>query len=136
MSPQQTRTADDQFRKAIGKLVRGLEKRDREQNNRRAHHRFHFGVKVSLCTKTGDDSYKELCNAWAVDLSVGGMGFMTEQDICDEDVLYVSFEKLIGKPCFIPVQIRHCRTLVGNVYMVNGQFVYPDDIKDLQLDLE
>ena len=128
MFTQQPRT-NDQFRKAIEKLVRGLEKRDREHNDRRRHHRFYFGVKVNLCVRLDGDNYRNLCEAWAVDLSIGGLGFMTERKIRDTDVIYVSFEQLLGKPCYIPIHIRKCIPLIGSVYQVHGQFAYPDEVE-------
>ena len=84
-------------------------------------------MKVSLCTRSVDDSYQNLCEAWAVDLSVGGLGFMSEREFNVDDVLYISFEKLMGKPCYIPVHVKQCIPLIGTVYQVHGQFSYPDD---------
>lgn len=126
---QQPRT-NDQFRKAIGKLVRGLEKIDREQHDRRKHHRFYFGVKVNLCTQSDDETFQPLCEAWAVDLSIGGLCCMTQRELNDNDLLYVSFEHLVGKPCYIPIRVRRSTLLIGNVYQIHSQFAYPDDTKE------
>lgn len=127
---QQQPRANDQFRKAIGKLVRGLEKRNQEQHDRRRHHRFNFGTKVSLCVNVGEDNFNILCDAWAMDLSIGGMGFITEQSIDDDTLIYASFEELMGKPCYIPLKIRRCARLIGNIYQIHSQFAYPDEMEE------
>ncbi len=114
--------ANDQLRKAIGKLIRGLEKRERELRERRQYHRFNFGVKVGLCKKSPGGNLEKYCDAWALDLSIGGIGFMSEHTINVGDVVYISFEDLIGTHSYIPIIVRNSRHLVGSVYQVNGQF--------------
>lgn len=133
MSQPQSRSSDP-LRKAIGKLVLGLERRSREQHNQRRHHRFNFGVKVLLCSKSGNH-YQTLCEAWAVDLSIGGIGCLAEQDDFGQDVLYVSFEEVIGRPCYIPIRVKHCKSLIGNVRHLHGEFVFPEDLDEMRNDV-
>ncbi len=116
--------SNDQLRKAIGKLIRGLEKRERELRERRQYHRFNLGMKVGLCQRSPSGNIEKYCDAWALDLSIGGIGFMSEQAINVGDVVFISFENLIGTHAYIPIIVRNTRHLVGSVHQVNGQFDY------------
>ncbi len=127
MSQPQTRP-NDPFRRAIRKLVLGLEKREQVRSERRRHNRHPFNVKVHLCNQVGTDQYQPICEAWAVDLSMGGICCLVEQAInCNgegDDTVFVSFEELLGRACYIPMNVRRCFTLIGNIYQVTGQFTY------------
>lgn len=115
------------LRKAIGRLVVGLEKREHLLRERRAHQRYSFQVKVHLCSKTSDNQYQTICEAWALDMSIGGMGCIAERNIETDDVIYVSFEEVLGHACYVPVQVKHSRTLIGNIRMLNAEFVFLED---------
>jgi hypothetical protein len=116
----------DQLRKAIGKLVVGLEKRNRELHERRRHNRYSFGVRVNLCIAKDDEGYETLCEAWAVDISVGGIGLLITQNIKIQDVYYVSFEQVLDLPRYIPMRLKHARMLFGDICQIHGEFVYSE----------
>jgi PilZ domain-containing protein len=114
----------DPLRRAISKLVIGLEKREHIRRERRRHNRYSLQVKVHLCTRVGGNQYQNLCEAWASDLSVGGVCLLAEQSIDTEETIYINFEEVLGYPCYIPVVVHRCRPLFGSIYQVNSQFVY------------
>lgn len=126
MSQPQPRV-NDLLRKAIGRLVVGLEKRENLLRERRNHQRYSFQVKVHLCSKTSDNHYQTICEAWALDMSIGGIGCLAERIIETDDVIYVSFEEVLGHPCYIPVQIKHSRSLIGNIRILNAEFVFIEE---------
>ena len=121
---QARRQSHDPLRKAIRKLVLGLEKRERERNDRRQYSRYSFDLKVHLCSQVDGDRYQNLCEAWVSDLSFGGLSCLTEHALEIDDVVYVSFEELLGRPSYIPVNVRYCRTLIGNIQRINCQFLF------------
>ena len=55
---------------------------------------------------------------------MGGISCLVEQPLDPQCTIYVNFDELIGNACCIPINMRHCQRLVGNVHQVNGQFVY------------
>ncbi len=125
-------TSNEQLRRAIGKLVRGLEKRDQEQRERRRHHRFYFGAKVSLLHQVGEGEYEDLCEAYAVDLSIGGISCITKQEMQTDDMIYISFEKLVGKPCLIPIMVRNCVTLLEGIFHIHAQYSFLGETVELE----
>jgi hypothetical protein len=116
-----------QLSKAIRKLVAGLEKQTRIQNERRRYTRYSFNARVQLCVKSESGEYQTLCDAWASDLSLGGIGCLAEQEISDLALIYIGLESLVGHPCYIPVRPRFCRTLLSHTYKLHGEFVYDED---------
>ena len=119
--------ANDLLRRAIGKLVVGLEKRERALRERRRHQRYPFGVQVSLCLKNDDDSYQTLCEGWAVDLSIGGIGCLTTQELDRDIVLYVNFEEVLGRACYVPIKIMGSKTLFGGIQQIHAEFFFADE---------
>lgn len=115
---------DGSLRKAIGRLIVGLEKRDRQQQSSRRYKRFNIGVKVHLCSLRGDGSYEALCEAWAIDISMGGIGCLLDETINQADVHGISFEEVLQQPCYIPIHIQSARMLFGNVRQIQCEFIY------------
>ncbi len=118
----------DPLRQAIRRLVLGLEKQEKVRHERRRYTRHPFQVKVQLCIEVDTHHFQPLCEAWAVDLSMGGISFLAEQAISSDgnNTVYVGFEEILGQPCHIPIIVRNCRTLFGTIHQVNGQFLYRD----------
>ncbi len=116
--------SNDPLRRAIRKLVIGLEKREQRRRERRRHNRQIFEAKVHLCVQIDGNPFQPVCEAWAIDLSIGGIRCLTEQAIDIDDKIFVNFETLLGHPCYIPTCVRRCETLIGNLYQINGQFIY------------
>lgn len=125
MAQPQTRI-DGALHKAIGRLVVGLGKRERKQQEHRRHKRFGFGIKVRLCARRGEGRYDTLCEAWALDISMGGIGCLLTDDIDTEDVGFISFEEVIQQPCHIPIRTKGVRTLFGHLRQIHCEFVYHD----------
>ncbi len=121
------RDRDSQVCGAIGQLVVGLEKRDKQQQERRRYRRFNVGVKVHLCARRDNGQYDVLCEAWAVDISMGGIGFLIDRALGQEDHYFISFGELIHQPCYAPVHVSSARVLFGNVRQIHGAFVYQED---------
>jgi len=97
--------SNDPLRRAISKLVLGLEKREDVRRERRRYNRQPFELPVKFCTKTIDGHYQTLCVAWASDLSMGGISCLTEQPLDPEYTIYVNFEELLGHTCCIPIKV-------------------------------
>jgi len=116
--------SNDPLRRAIRKLVLGLEKREKARREKWRHNRQPVDVRVHLCVQVDGNQYQPICEAWAVDLSIGGISILTEQAIDLDNRICISFEEILGHPCYIPICIRRCATLIGNIYQINGQFVY------------
>lgn len=115
-----------QLYKAIRKLVTGLEKQSHTQAEKRRYGRYPFNVKVQLCHKSESDEYRPLCEAWVSNLSIGGIDCIVEQKVFDRDLLYVNFEEIVGRPCYIPIRLCACRTLLSQTYQVHGEFIYDE----------
>ncbi len=116
--------SNNPLRRAISKLVLGLEKREKMRQGRRRYQRQPLGVMVHLCVQVDGNQYQPVCEAWAVDLSIGGIACLAEQPLDLEGNIFVSFESLLGYPCYVPICVKRCATLIGNIHQINGQFVY------------
>lgn len=55
---------------------------------------------------------------------MGGISCLVEQPLDPQCTIYVNFDELLGHACCIPINMRRCQRLIGNVHQVNGQFVY------------
>ncbi len=119
--------SNDPLRRAIRKLVVGLEKREQVRRERRRYNRQPLDVKVHLCIQVGAEQFQTLCEAWAIDLSIGGISCLTEQSIDSESSLFINFQEVLGHACYIPISVRRCHTLIGNIYQIHGRFVYEND---------
>jgi len=126
MTVQQSR-AGNQLNKAIRKLVMGLEKQHHINIEKRKYSRYPFNAGVQLCSKAESGEYQDVCEAWACDMSVGGIRFIIEQEMPRENLLFVNVERLICHPCYIPIRIRLCFALLSHTYQVHSEFVYDQD---------
>jgi len=115
---------NDPLRRAIRKLVRGLGRREQVRRARRRYKRHPLDIKVHLCVHQSNDRYHTLCDAWAQDLSLGGISCLAEKPIDVNNTVYVNLQAVLGYDCYIPVRIRHCYALTDNIHMIRGQFVY------------
>lgn len=125
MDPHLHHRSNEPLRKAIGKLVKGLEKRDQEQKQRRRHHRYYFGARVSLVRGTDADGYEPLCEVYAVDVSMGGISCIAKQELPMDTAIFVNFDRLVGKPCLIPINICESVNLLEGVFRIHAQYVLP-----------
>jgi hypothetical protein len=130
MSKPRQRGANDPLQRAIRKLVIGLRKREQLLRERRQHHRYEFGVKVFICVKSDEGTYRNVCDAWALDMSLGGIGCLTTQEVDAQDDMYASFEDVLGRPCYIPIRVANCKALIGDIWRLHAAFVLPDDPAD------
>lgn len=55
---------------------------------------------------------------------MGGISCLAEQPLDPQCTIYVNFHELLGRVCCIPIRVRRCQVLIGNIHQINGQFVY------------
>ena len=113
-----------QLNKAIRKLVAGLEKKNRINKERRAHQRHPFNVAVHVCQKAVSGEYHTLCDAWAKDISVGGIGLLMSNKLSQRDDLYINLESILGVARYLPIRICSCQNLIENIYLAHGEFIF------------
>lgn len=126
MSQAQPRPSNP-LRRAIGKLVTGLEKQEQMLQERRRHKRFPFGVKVTACVPKKDGTYETIAEVWITDISMGGVGLLSQRTFEADAIIYLNFETLLKHSCYMPVKVCNTRPLIGDVLQVHCQFYYPDE---------
>ncbi|PJF32953.1 MAG: hypothetical protein CUN57_03395, partial [Phototrophicales bacterium] len=102
MSQTHPRTSNP-LRRAIGKLVTGLEKREQMLQERRRHRRYSFGVKVTACRPKENELYDTLAEVWILDISMGGVGLLSQHAFEVGAIIFLNFETIVNRPCYIPV---------------------------------
>lgn len=89
----------------------GLEKREQMLQERRRHKRYAFGVKVTACVPKKDGSYETLAEVWILDISMGGIGLLSQRTFETDAIIYINFETLLNHHCYMPVKV--CNTHPG-----------------------
>ncbi len=73
--------------------------------------------------------YKPLYRAWATDLSLNGVGLLTEHDVPINTFLHVNLEAKAGEELLMPIRICYVSKLLGMTYRIGGTFSFsqPND---------
>ena len=71
--------------------------------------------------------YKPLYHGWATDLSLNGLGLLTEHDVPMDALLYVNLEAMADKELLLPIRVCYVRQLMSKTYRIGGTFNFPDD---------
>ncbi len=80
---------------------------------------------VSLGVMAG--GYKPLYHGWATDLSLNGLGLLTEHDVPMDAILYVNLEAVAGEELLLPICVCYVRQLMSKTYRIGGTFSFPSD---------
>jgi hypothetical protein len=75
---------------------------------------------ITLGVIAGD--YKPLYRGWATDLSLNGLGMLTEHDVPMNASLTISLEALVNEPLLLPVRICYVSQLMSQTYRIGGVF--------------
>lgn len=75
---------------------------------------------ITLGVIAGD--YKPLYHGWATDLSLNGVGLLTEHDVPMNAVLTLSLEAIVNKPLLLPIRVCYVSQLMTQTYRVGGVF--------------
>ena len=71
--------------------------------------------------------YKPLYHGWATDLSLNGLGLLTEHDVPMDALLYVNLEAMADEELLLPIRVCYVRQLMSKTYRIGGTFDFPDD---------
>lgn len=74
------------------------------------------------------NGYKPLYRGWATDLSLNGLGLLTEHDVPMGALLYVNLESVAEEPLLVPIRVCYVSKLLGSTYRIGGAFEFaPQD---------
>ncbi len=104
-------------------LEQQLRQRQAEISERRSDSRYPLNTGVTLAVKSEDGSQRSIGEAWALDLSRGGMFLLTERALAADDELVVDFGSALWEQFSARVNVVHCAKLVGSIFRVGVRFV-------------
>lgn len=83
-------------------------------------------------TLPNETSFKPLYRGWATDLSLSGVGILTEQSLPLDTPLSVNLSPCLNKVCVLPVKVVYCRQLLPHTYRSGATFQVqlPDDFEE------
>jgi PilZ domain len=71
--------------------------------------------------------YKPLYRGWATDLSLNGLGLLTEHDVPMGALLYVNLEAVAEQELLLAIRVCYVRQLMSKTYRIGGTFSFPAD---------
>ena len=104
-------------------LEQRLRQRQAEVSKRRSSTRYPLNTGVTLAVESEDGSHRSISEAWALDLSRGGMLLLTERALAVDDELVVDFGSAQWEQFSARVSVVHCAKLVGSIFRVGVRFV-------------
>ena len=75
---------------------------------------------ITLGVIAGD--YKPLYRGWATDLSLNGVGLLTEHDVPMNATLTISLEVMVHEPLLLPIRVCYVSRLMTHTYRIGGVF--------------
>ena len=119
-----TESATDQGKPTrLETLEQRLRQRQAEISERRSSIRYPLDTGVTLAVESEDGSQRSIGEAWALDLSRGGMLLLTERALAVDDELVVDFGSALWEQFSLRVSVVHCAKLVGSIFRVGVRFV-------------
>jgi len=83
-------------------------------------------ARVTLGVIAGE--YKPLYRGWATDLSLNGLGLLTEHEMPLDAVLTINLESVAGEELLLPIKVCYVMQMMSKTYRVGGTFRFmPDD---------
>ncbi len=80
---------------------------------------------VTLGVMAGE--YKPLYRGWATDLSLNGIGLLTEHDVPMDAVLTVNLESVAGEEILLPIKVCYVMQMMSKTYRIGGTFSFMAD---------
>jgi hypothetical protein len=68
--------------------------------------------------------YKPLYRGWATDLSLNGLGLLTEHDVPMDAVLTINLESVAGEELLLPIRICYVMKMMSKTYRIGGIFSF------------
>jgi len=108
---------------AIDTLVKDLSRRDAKiARGKRASQRFDLNAALKLGTRMGATPIKPLCDAWGLDLSINGVGMLTQQEFLPGRDVFLHLQSITGCPGWVKLRVIYCQKLVGTMYRSGAVF--------------
>lgn len=76
--------------------------------------------------------YKPLYRGWATDLSLNGLGLLTEHDVPMGAVLHINLETIAGGELLLPIRICYVSQLMSKTYRIGGTFDFANESRQHQ----
>ena len=80
---------------------------------------------VTLGVMAGD--FKPLYRGWVTDLSLNGLGLLTEHDVPMDSVLTINLESVAGEELLLPIRVCYVMQLMSKTYRIGGTFTFMSD---------
>lgn len=74
--------------------------------------------------------YKPLYRGWATDLSLSGLGLLTEHDVPMGAVLHINLEAVAGEEMLLPIRVCYVSRLLRHTFRIGGTFEFPQNETD------
>ncbi len=66
--------------------------------------------------------YKPLYRGWVTDLSLNGLGLLTEHDVPMNAMLTVNLESVAGEEMLLPIRVCYVMQMMSKTYRIGGAF--------------
>lgn len=86
--------------------------------------RYNFNIPVVLSAISASRTLKQIAVAWSMDISYDGIGFLSEYKCMPKEVVFVDFERVIGRTFQVETEILHCKTILTKTHRIGGIFRY------------
>ncbi|MHC4994642.1 MAG: hypothetical protein ACYTGQ_06255 [Planctomycetota bacterium] len=115
---------EDPTRYAVNTLMEALIKKNDERMSMRNAPRMQFNVPITLHEKTDCGAYKHQADAFGIDISHDGVGFICGMQHRKGAVVFLNLKPVIGRPFFLPISITHSSPAFGTNYNTGGRFLF------------
>ncbi len=84
--------------------------------------RYPLQAAVTLGVVPSDQCFNALYRAWAVDISLHGIGLLMDQDLPAGMKLVLSLEPIVRRRCLLPIQVLYSRQILPAAWSVGATF--------------
>jgi len=112
---------------AVNTLLAELAQREQDVPLCRTDKRYQFDTLIALGPGDPEDTSCGIFDAWGMDISNKGIGFITQKKISPPERYRIMMPLPGDKKLFVLVQIARRVKLYGDLYKVGATFIYDDD---------
>ena len=123
---QRTKSTEADLSAAINRLVEGIAAKEAKLAEQRSVARYSFNIPIALCPEVRNVPSPHEISAWALNISYEGIGLLTTNRLPPESAYYVNFEPLIGRACYVRIDLAYTKKLIDGVYQSGGRFLIPN----------
>lgn len=86
--------------------------------------RYNFNIPVTISAISASSTMKQIAVAWTLDMSYEGIGMLSEYKCLPKEIVFINFERVIGRPFEVKTEITHCKTVLTRTHRFGGNFMF------------